>query len=344
MKPRAGDIDRLISKPPPEIRALLIFGPDEGLVQERVKQAMSSIVDDLSDAFQVAELIGAQIAKDPAILTDEANALSMMGGDRVVRVRSAADGQSAVFRSFLEAGGGQSLVVVEGGDLQKSSSLRKLFEAQQNAVAIPCYADSQADVANLVDQHLRDLNVGIEREARDLLIQSLGEDRGITRSELEKLSLYVTGQSEQKISVDDIVEMIPDASAFSLDDLSYAAASGNLPGVERALARCWTNDESPVSIIRALARHFQRLRIARDTVDGGMSVDQAVSSLKPPIFFKRSGEFRNQVRIWNAKALSMVGNRALQTEILAKRTGTPDVTMVSKLVTDIALLGRRLAR
>ena len=342
MKPRPAEIDRLLSTPSPAVRALLVYGPDEGLVQERVRTAMAAVVPDVSDPFRVAELSAASLNQDPARLRDEANALSLIGGDRVVRVRGAADAQAALFRDFLADGGGAALVVVESGDLAKSSTLRKLFEAANNAAAIACYADDPADVARLLESALRTAGLKIDPEARDLVISSLGADRGVTRSEIDKLVLFATGRATDTISIDDVIAMVPDASGFSLDDVSFAAADGDLPSLERALTRCWSDDESPVAVLRTLSRHFHRLQQVRLAVDGGSGVQQAIGALRPPVFFRRVQLLERQARLWSGRAVTTVLSRLLQEEMAVKRTGAPDTAIASKVALDIALLARRL--
>ena len=83
------DADRFAANPPKTLRAALVFGPDAGLVQERAEKLLKSVAPDLTDPFNVADLSESVLLSDPARLADEAAAISMMGGRRVVRVRSA---------------------------------------------------------------------------------------------------------------------------------------------------------------------------------------------------------------------------------------------------------------
>ena len=105
------DADRFAAAPPKTLRVALLFGPDSGLVRERAEKLMKSVVPDISDAFNVADLSEAVLDADPARLADEAAAISMMGGRRVVRVRGAGNDLTALFESFLEDPPGDALVV-----------------------------------------------------------------------------------------------------------------------------------------------------------------------------------------------------------------------------------------
>ena len=107
---------------------MLVYGPDSGLIRERADSLARQIVDDLDDPFRVSELDPAMLKDDPARLADEAAALSMTGGRRVVRLRPTSDQQADVIASFLADPMGDALIIVEAGELQARSKLRKAIE------------------------------------------------------------------------------------------------------------------------------------------------------------------------------------------------------------------------
>ena len=110
-------IAAFLQRPDPEIRAVLLYGPDEGLVRERAAAIARSVCADLKDPFRVADLTAAVLAADPARLADEAAQLSLTGGRRVVRVRGAGDGLAKLFAEFLGGTPGEAFVAVEAGEL-----------------------------------------------------------------------------------------------------------------------------------------------------------------------------------------------------------------------------------
>ena len=138
--------DRFVASPPPSLVAALVYGPDQGMVRERAGRLAKSVVPDLNDPFRVAELDCATLDSDPARLWDEAAALSMIGGRRVVRVQAAGNGLAKDFERFLSDPKGDALIVVEAGELTKSAALRRVFEEADNAAAIACYPDNERDL------------------------------------------------------------------------------------------------------------------------------------------------------------------------------------------------------
>ncbi len=86
-----------LQRPDPQVRWVLIYGPDQGLARERADILVRGVVEDIRDPFLVVELGGASLRGDPARLGDEAAALSFTGGRRVVRFLDATDGLTSVF-------------------------------------------------------------------------------------------------------------------------------------------------------------------------------------------------------------------------------------------------------
>lgn len=333
--------DRFVARPDPAAVAVLVFGPDEGLVRERATTLAKTVVEAADDPFRIADMTGDALEKDPARLSDEANALSLIGGRRVVRVRGAGDGLAKIFGDFLEAGRSEALVVVESGNLSKTSRLRSLFEKSDNAAAIACYADDADSLETLIDRTMAAEKIALSAEAREFLLSHLGNDRIVTRSELGKLVLYVGAGGRAEL--DDVVAAVGDSAALSLDDVAYAVGGGEVPEVVRTLDRAFAEDISPVPILRAVARHFQRLHATAGHLAGGQSLDQAMRRLRPPPYFKLAERFRAQARRWPEAWLGVAVERLLEAEIQCKSTGLPDRAICARTLIEIARAGARRA-
>lgn len=324
MKLAAGRVEGFLRQPDPGIRAVLLYGPDTGLVRERAEALGRVIVGDLLDPFRVADLNAAALATDPARLYDEAAQISLMGGQRLVRVRDIGDSQSAIFGRFLADPPGDGLVVVEAGDLPARGALRRLFDDAPCGIAIGCYPDSARDLAEVIRETLAAHRIVASRDALDFLVAHLGGDRLLTRSELEKLTLYAGDGG--RIELEDAQLSIADSAALSLDDAVLAAAEGNGAALDRALSRVFQEGESPVSVIRAALRHMQRLHALSARAASGDSVDAVLRSARPPIFFKQQDSFRRQLAQWREPQLRRQLDALAEAETQLKTTGVPAET------------------
>src|SRR6266481_73938 len=121
MKLPAARVAAFLRRPDREIRAVLLYGPDAGLVSERADAVARTVCPDLKDPFRVTDLSGAVLAADPGRLADEAAQMSLIGGRRVVRLRDAVDRLSGLFAGFLDTAPCDAFIVAEAGDLPGSS-------------------------------------------------------------------------------------------------------------------------------------------------------------------------------------------------------------------------------
>jgi DNA polymerase-3 subunit delta len=331
-------IAEFLRRPDPEIRAVLMYGPDEGLVRERAEAVARSVCSDLRDPFRVADLMAAVLAADPARLPDEAAQLSLAGGRRVVRVRGAGDALAKLFAGFLESTRGEALVVVEAGELASRSALRRAFEGARAAVAIGCYPDTPRDLATVIREILAAHRVNASREAGQFLVEHLGSDRLLTRSELEKLALYA-GEGG-RVELEDARLSVSDTAVLELDDAVMAAAEGDPARIERVLGRVFQQGESPVSIIRTLLRHLHRLHVLTARLAGGASIDEVLRTSRPPIFFKQEDSFRRQLGLWTEARLRPQLDRIANAELNMKTTGLPAETICREAMLAVAQAAR----
>ncbi|WP_421864257.1 DNA polymerase III subunit delta [Parvibaculum sp.] len=350
MKIAPREADRFVQKPDPKARAVLVYGPDAGLARERIATMMKTVVDDLSDPFRIAELSDGDLKSDPARLADEAAAISMLGGRRVVRVRGAADGTSKIFKNFLDDPAGDALVLVEAGELGPRSSLRTLFEGAANAAAIACYADDQGQLENVIRTRLASEGLAAEPAALAYLLASLGSDRGVTQNELEKLILYagpkaIAGESggQRMVTLEDARASVGDNAGSSLDEVIDAAMAGDLDALDTAFARAKAADTNAIAILNALSRHLMQMHLAAARVESGSDVEGALRGFRPPLHFSRKPSVQRQMRMWNRRRLDRALALALEAEGQCKSTGQPDVSICGQTLFRIAQ-GARSAR
>ncbi|MCL2468643.1 MAG: DNA polymerase III subunit delta [Alphaproteobacteria bacterium] len=332
MKLAARDIARFLESPPKTVRVVLVYGPDSSLVSATLEKLAVKFAADPNDPFSVSSLTGAQIAAQPSLLFDEASSLSLIGGTRLVRVRQAVEAVAQPLSSFLqEPPQNDSVVLIEGGDLDKRSKLRALCEGAESVVAaIPCYfEDAQARMRQLA-QGLKEAGFSARQDVVAFLESCLPAGHLALQRELEKLILYAQGQKE--ISLEDVRAVIAYTADAALDDLAMMTASGQKARAMRLLDSLLEQQTAPVSILRALQRHFLRLQQARAFVDGGLDAGMALKKLAPPVFWKHTTPMTRQLERWTMEKLTTALAVLYKAEADVKKTGAPDVSLCAHVV------------
>jgi DNA polymerase-3 subunit delta len=347
------EIDTFLAAPDAHVRAVLIYGPDAGLVRERCRTLMSAVAGDAADPFRIATLEAAEVRTDATRLPDEAAALSFAGGRRVVHVRGADDGLAPRFRDFLADPVGEALVIAEAGDLNARSPLRRAIESAACAVAIACYHDDARSLPTVIAEALRTHGLSASRDVIAYLADNLGGDRELTRREIEKLALYVGGASDgagtgalQPVDLSAARQCIGDSATISLDDLAFAVGDGDLAAVERAFTRGQQEGAAPVRALRTVARHFEALHLVAGLLAQGKPLDAAIKALRRPIFWRYAQRFRAQAGSWPAPNVGLAIGRLQEAEAACKRTGAPDAALAARALLEVATKapGRRFRR
>ncbi|MBE1237570.1 DNA polymerase III subunit delta [Phaeovibrio sulfidiphilus] len=334
MELKGAAVASFLKRPDPAVRAVLVYGADVGLVRERIEALAHTVVDDLSDPFRVTTLTGPDLVKEPSLLPDEASALSMMGGRRLVLVRDLSDQHTRLLKDFIENPVGDALVLFQAGSLLKASSLRKLFEGSKTAAALACYADEGRALEAVIQEMFRDQGVSTEAEVLAFLCDHLGSDRALTRSEIGKLLTYIG--SARTVTLEDARACVGDTARLGLDDLCSATAGGNPSLAIRTLLRLLGEGTAGVAVARSLLRHFSRLQLVAGQVAEGRSPEQAMGLLRPPVFPSQGAAFRAQVKSWSAVRLMQALDLIQEAECELKTTGVREAPVLERLVLRLA--------
>lgn len=316
---KAADIDRFVARPSPEAPVVLVYGPDTGLVSERAQSVVRAASKDNDDPFSLVKLDPSDVTSDPQRLVDEFLTVPLFGGKRTIWVHNVGGANiAAAVEPVLKLGTSDALVVIDAGDLKKTSPLRKLVEKDRRAIALPCYADAAKDVERLIDEETRLAGLTISREAKAALRGLLGADRMASRGELRKLCLYAHGK--ERIETDDVEAIVGDASAFALDSLIDAAATGDLATLDHGLDRLDASGTHVSVIATSVLRRFQWLHQARAEMDAGKSPEAVVDGTRPPVYFKRKAIMAQQLALWPSdrieRALELLDEAAWKSRVM----------------------------
>lgn len=348
MKVSAGEAEKRLAKAG-DVTAFLIYGPDRGLVRERADALARNIVPDLDDPFAVTALSDEDIKADPAALADAMAALSMIGGNRLVRLRVSSETAGAPAAQFLkdfDAGllPAEARLIVEAGDLKGNGRLRKAFEGSKNALAAPCYSDSPGALAHLVDGALAAEGLALSPEARARFIPSLEGDRALVRAEIEKLILYkgLKGQrpaGDDMVTEDDVRACTVGGGDSEMMGIIDAALGGQPQLADAAYARALASGMSPVGVLRTLQRRLDQI----GEVHGGGGM-QGAQRLGAPRYNPSASVFSRQCSLWRGAALDAAREAAFQAERAMKQGGAPPADALGgDLLLRLALRAERLS-
>ena len=335
MKATKASVGRAVDQPKAGMRFYLFHGPDDA--QSR------AFGQRLVDALAASRFLipGTSIKSDPAVLADEAGAMNLFGGTRVVWVEPAGDEIVAGVEALLEANAAESPVVAIAGALRKTSGLLKLAEASPNALAFAAYAPEGADAERMVIDVGRRFGLKIAPPLAVRIADSCGNDQAIVAQELQKFALYVDAspQSPKELdhgAIDAVGAEVAEADGAQLVDL---ALSGAVEEVADELARLPHGAEA-IPVVRALQRRLLLLAPARARIERGDTPDAVMTSLGRSLFWKDKSLVAALLRRWDSAGLATVAERASRLEKDLLYTPAPDQEALGEELIAIARAAR----
>lgn len=339
---KSAQIDKYIKKPDFAIKAFVIYGSNDGLVNEYVKKLIQTVSKDLYDPFSVVYFNCADVLADIGILFSEYTSQSLMGGRRVIVVKDADNNLTKHLKTMLDGTPSDTLVIISSTSLNKKSSLVTLAEEREDMGLIVCYEDRDEDIFATARSMFIENGLTINNEALQLLCSRLSNDRKTNLGEIDKLITYMG--DKKNVTTDDIQICISDQSAASGDDVCYFAANGQTDKALKSFRKLVNEGNEPISIIRSLSYHFNKILTVKAFMEKGDTLDKAVFKLVPKIIFFRESSFKRQVSIWPRERILSVLELLFKAEKDCKTTNMPVEEIVSYTIMQISSAASKLAK
>jgi len=266
------------------INAALFYGPDHGLVEYSISE--------LAKKLHLEKRSISYSDSSSSEIISALNNINLFGTRELIRVNDLPSSIDASFKDMCKSNY-HHILVIAADELTPSSSLRKLFEQEPNLAAVACYNDNEESVEKIIRSYIVKENKNISPDAMRFLKHSLHGDRFIIINELEKLFCYAINKPQ--ITLDDVCMVISSSISSEPDKLCMYFLSHNLEGYCRELEKLLSNNTPAVWIIRAISRYYINAYIVLSKIEEGVSIDDAIASLTPPIFFKYISIFKQTV-------------------------------------------------
>ncbi|MDP1729992.1 MAG: DNA polymerase III subunit delta [Devosia sp.] len=303
---KAHEVERFVNRPDISEGVFLVYGPDAGLVREVAQKLTRQFAGGDAGSMNLVTLDGTDVDADPGRLAVEARTVCMFGEQRVVRVRGAGKSLVMTLSELIDEPSGAA-IILEAGNLAPRDALRALVEAGKAGRALPCYPDSEDTLLRLINDTFSKAGVRAAPDVATTLRDSLGNDREITRRELEKLLLFA--QDSKVLTRDDVLALCADNAALVLDEIVDAAGTGHAARLDEALDRALAAAINPQQLLISALQHFSTLRRWRAEVDAGRSAREVLETVKPKPHFSRKAALEQQLRLWSDEALALACER-----------------------------------
>jgi DNA polymerase-3 subunit delta len=265
----------------------------------------------------------------------------LFGGRRAVLVKAGARNIASAVETVIASPSNECRVIIEAGDLRRNAPLRALCEKAKVAAALPCYADNERALAQLIDEEMHTASLTIAPDARAALLGLLGGDRIASRNEIRKLALYAKGQ--KGIELADVIAVVADASEMALDGVIDAAFAGRTAEVDSEFSKARASGSSPAAIVSAAIRQVASLHKMKLAIEGGDSIEFAMKRAAPPVHFSRERQVGEALRTWTPARLLRAMEQLAEASLEMRRNAPIAEAIAQRTLLSLAVNARKKA-
>ncbi len=318
MKVAKGLIGRTVDEPDPKIRFYLFHGPDEA--------QSTALGERLANSLKASKqpVASGTLRNDPALLADEAGAIDMFGGAKVIWIQAAGDEIVQAVEALFAASASESPVVAIAGRLAKTSKLLKLADEHALALSHVSYELDARDAERLVNELARAEGLRPQPGIAARVAEACGNDRRMMQQELAKLALYLDSSPNSPKDLDresfDAVGADLGGDFLSLADLALA---GDARALGDELSRLDRSGRDAIPVLRSLQRRLLMLAPIRARIDAGERPQAVMTSLGKALFWKDKPLVEKLIASWDSAGLARISERTGSLERSLMRSDSP---------------------
>ena len=212
--------------------------------------------------------------------------------------------------------------------LDKKSKLRNHFEKSKKCATIPCYEDNSVTIKKIIELRLKEYS-GLSSFNLNLILDNVDLNRAKLNNELSKIETFYLNK---KIETNTLKILLNSKTNDDFNKLRDEALLGNKSKTNKLLSDTILDGEKHILYINSINQRLQKLYDIEDL----NNIENSITKIKPPIFWKDKPNFINQARKWNRKKIKKMLNQTYETEKRIKSNSQIDNALaVKKLIIDI---------
>ena len=306
-------------------RFYLLYGKNEGLQNEIIQSQFLKNFEGQINKYDEIEFL----KNFETIITELLNK-SFFESNKIVIISRTSDKITKVIEEIEERDMTDIKIIFKSGILEKRSKLRNYFEKNSNLITIPFYEDDVRSLTSVIISFISKHNIKLSRESINLLVNRAGGDRENLKIELDKILNY--SHSNNKVEFEQVQKLTNLAENYGVSELADSCLSKNRKNVSKILNENNYTDDDCILILRTLLSKSKRLLTIIKKFNETKNLDNAISNIKPPIFWKEKENVKKQAITWKIDELKGKIYKISEIELLVKNNSGKSLNLVSDFI------------
>ena len=308
-------------------KLFLFYGDNEGLKEETTRNLFEKNYLEKIHRYEEKEILNNVNGFFNSVLTK-----SFFDNEKLIIINRATDKIRETVEDLIEKNPEDIKIILNSKNLEKKSTLRKVFEKEKTVICVPFYEDNNQTLNSIISLFFRNKKIPISQQLINILIERSRGDRKNLNNELQKIEAY--SLNKKNLNLEEIIRLTNLAENYSASELVDHSLAKNTRKTVTILNENSFSDEDNIIIIRTLLAKLKRLIKIYELVDEKNSIEQAISASKPPVFWKDKPLLTQQIKSWNKDHLKNLIYKTNEIELLIKKNSSLAKNILSDFIID----------
>lgn len=308
----------------------LLYGNNKGLIEETIKNTLIPILSNNISYYDEN-----QILNNVENFKEDIFSQSFFDKEKLIVIKRSTEKIHPVCEEIIEKNLKDISIIFISENLEKRSKLRLFFEKNNNTVCIPFYEDNQQTLNNIVQNHLKKLNINLSQQMINVIVNRSRGDRINLNNELVKIENY--SLNKKKIELDDILKLTNLAENHHISSLVDYSLAKNRTKTLNILNENNLNSEDCIYILRMFLSKLKRLLIIKNELRENDNIEKIISSHKPPIFWKDKELVKQQIKAWKYDNIKKQIVKTNSLELKIKKNPYASIFLVTDFILERTL-------
>ena len=256
--------------------------------------------------------------------------VSFFENDKLIIINRGSNKILKIIENLILKDIADTTIIVKTNILEKKSKLRNFFEKGKETICIPVYEDNYQSLMLIAQNFFRQNKIKISNENVNYIIEKTKKNRINLKNELDKIKFFY----KKKLSIDfnDILKLTNSTENYNISELTDQCLIKNPKKTIHILNENISSVEDNILILRSFLYKLKRLKKLKNEIDSKISVDQVLSSFRPPIFWKEKEIIKKQLMILSLTEIKNYIKKINDLELLIKKNSGVSNQIINNFV------------
>ena len=303
----------------------LFYGENEGYKNEAIEKIFNINISKNIYRYEEKEILD-----NFESFFESIQSKSFFEKEKLILISRVTDKIKNIIEEIIEKNIEDIKIILNAGLLEKKSKLRSLFEKNKNTICVPFYADSNQTLSKIINNFFREKKITVSQEKINLLIDRCRGNRQNLKNELDKINSFV--ENKKNINIDQIMKLTNLAENYNVSELIDSYLASNFKKTINILNENNFSIEDCMLITRPLLLNTKRLYKLLLEINNNKTIEEAISSFKPPIFWKDKEIVKQQINNWSLSRTENLIYKTNELELLIKKNSYNSINILSDFI------------